>query len=198
MTAVLSGIRLIVGLGNPGPEYEKTRHNVGFWFVDRFLTEQRGRSKMEAKFFGEVSRLTLLSEAEIWLLKPMTFMNLSGQAVAAFSRFYKIAPEEILVVHDELDLAPGIVRLKCGGGHGGHNGIKNIATSLGTADFWRARIGIGHPGERREVVQFVLKAPRTEEREAIESAIYRTLGALPLILAGNMLEGMRVLHTSQK
>ena len=142
----MSEIKLIVGLGNPGPQYESTRHNAGFWWVDQVCAETGSKLNLEAKFFGHAGKLNGAIEA--WLLKPTTFMNASGRAVGAIAKFYKITPEEILVIHDELDLPPGTTKLKKGGGHGGHNGLKDIAAQLGTPDFWRLRIGIGHPGEK--------------------------------------------------
>lgn len=194
----MSTIRLIVGLGNPGAEYEKTRHNAGFWLVDELAWKLKAPPLgPEGKFFGEAGRVKLDGE-DLWLLKPMTFMNLSGQSVGALARFYKIAPEEVLVVHDELDLEPGIAKLKQGGGHGGHNGLKDIIAKLGTPNFWRLRIGIGHPGDRAEVVNFVLKKPRAEEQQEIDDAIGRALAVLPQVIAGDMPGAMKVLHTVAK
>lgn len=190
-------IRLVVGLGNPGPEYEKTRHNAGFWLVDELAWQHKVGLRAESKFFGEAARAAVLS-GELWLLKPMTYMNLSGQAVAALARFYKITPEEILVVHDELDLQPGTARLKQGGGHGGHNGLKDIIARLGSPNFWRLRLGIGHPGDRNEVANFVLKKARAEEQQAIDDAIGKSLQVMPEVLAGNMAAAMKTLHTAAK
>ena len=181
--------RLIVGLGNPGSEYEDTRHNPGFWFVDRLAQELKVALAPQGKFYGSAGRL-----AETWLLKPATFMNRSGQSVAALARFYKISAEEILVVHDELDLPPGAIRLKRGGGNGGHNGLKDVQAHLATPDFWRLRLGIGHPGERNEVVNYVLKAPRKEERELIDRALDRCLLAWPKLAAGDYDAAQRLLH----
>ena len=181
--------RLIVGLGNPGSEYESTRHNVGFWFVERLARELRLDLAPQGKFFGAVGR-----SGERWLLCPSTFMNRSGQAVAALANFYKIAPDEILVVHDDLDLEPGILRVKRGGGTGGHNGLKDIQARLSTPDFWRLRVGIGHPGERNEVVNYVLKAPRKEEQDAIDRALDRSLAAWPRFAAGEYDAVQRLLH----
>ena len=181
--------RLVVGLGNPGGEYEDNRHNLGFWFVDRLARELKVLLAPQGKFFGHVGRL-----GDLWLLKPSTFMNRSGQAVVALARFYKIMPDEILVVHDELDLQPGVIRLKQGGGNGGHNGLKDIQAHLTTPDFWRLRLGIGHPGERNEVVNYVLKAPRREEQELIDQAIDRCLLAWPKLGAGDYEAAQRVLH----
>ena len=181
--------RLIVGLGNPGSEYADNRHNLGFWFVDRLARDLKIALQAQGKFFGHVARLD-----DLWLLKPSTFMNRSGQAVAALARFYKIEPAEILVVHDELDLQPGAIRLKQGGGNGGHNGLKDIQASLASPDFWRLRLGIGHPGERNEVVNYVLKAPRREEQELIDQALDRCLLAWPKLGAGDYVAAQRVLH----
>ena len=181
--------RLVVGLGNPGGEYEDNRHNLGFWFVDRLARELKVLLAPQGKFFGHVGRL-----GDLWLLKPSTFMNRSGQALVALARFYKIMPDEILVVHDELDLQPGVIRLKQGGGNGGHNGLKDIQAHLTTPDFWRLRLGIGHPGERNEVVNYVLKAPRREERELIDQAIDRCLVAWPKLGAGDYEAAQRQLH----
>lgn len=181
--------RLIVGLGNPGSEYEDTRHNLGFWFLDRLVGDIKAPMAAQGKFFGLAGRC-----GELWLLKPTTFMNRSGQSVAALARFYKIAPEEILVVHDELDLPPGAIRLKQGGGNGGHNGLKDIQTHLGTPDFWRLRLGIGHPGDRNEVIDYVLKAPRREEREEIDRALDRCLIAWPKLAAGDYAAAQQTLH----
>ncbi|MBE2257536.1 MAG: aminoacyl-tRNA hydrolase [Rhodobacteraceae bacterium] len=181
--------RLIVGLGNPGGQYEDNRHNVGFWFVDRLATRLRAPLAPQGKFHGRVARLE-----DGWLLQPMTYMNLSGQAVAALARFYKIAADETLVVHDDLDLEPGSIRLKQGGGNGGHNGLKDIQARLATPDFWRLRLGIGHPGERAEVINYVLKAPRREEQELIDRAIERCLLAWPALAAGDYAAAQRQLH----
>ena len=182
--------RLVVGLGNPGGEYEDNRHNLGFWFVDRLASDLKVSLAPQGKFFGHVGRL-----GDLWFLKPSTFMNRSGQAVVALARFYKIMPDEILVVHDELDLQPGAIRLKQGGGNGGHNGLKDIQAHLTTPDFWRLRLGIGHPGDRNEVVNYVLKAPRREEQELIDQAIERCLLAWNKLGAGDYEAAQRVLHT---
>jgi PTH1 family peptidyl-tRNA hydrolase len=173
--------RLVVGLGNPGADYSETRHNAGFWFCERLAARLGASLAREARFHG----LAGLARSEgVWLLLPQTFMNRSGQAVGALARFHKIAPAEMLVVHDELDIPPGQLRLKFGGGLGGHNGLKDIAAHLGTQDFWRLRIGIGHPGDRNEVVNYVLKPPRKEESAEIEFAIERALDLWPFIARG--------------
>jgi len=169
--------RLIVGLGNPGRDYEETRHNAGFWFCARLAQAWGTSLAMEARFHGIVGK----SARNVWMLLPQTFMNRSGQAVGALARFHRIEPAEILVVHDELDIPPGQLRLKFGGGMGGHNGLKDITSHLGTQDYWRLRIGIGHPGDRNEVVNYVLKPPRREEQVEIDMAIERALDLVPLI-----------------
>ena len=184
-------IRLVAGLGNPGKEYAETRHNAGFWWVDRLASGENATLKMDPRMHGFIARIP----GDIWLIEPQTFMNASGRAVSTLSRFYKIAPEHILVVHDELDLEPGTVRLKLGGGLGGHNGLKDIASHLGTQDFWRLRLGIGHPGEKKNVSDYVLKAPRKEEEELIQDAISRSLAAWPLIAKGQQQAAMLKLHT---
>ncbi len=172
--------RLIVGLGNPGRDYEETRHNAGFWFCARLAYDSRSPLAHEARFHGLVGRV-----GAAWMLLPQTFMNRSGQSVGALARFHRIAPAEILVVHDELDIPPGQLRLKFGGGLGGHNGLKDITAHLGTQDFWRLRIGIGHPGDRRVVADYVLKPPRQEEQAEIDTAIQRAVALMPLIEQGN-------------
>jgi len=182
--------RLIVGLGNPGGEYEDNRHNLGFWFVDRLAQELKVSLVPQGKFYGRVGRI-----GDLWLLRPTTFMNRSGQAVVSLANFYKILPDEILVVHDELDLQPGSIRLKQGGGNGGHNGLKDIQASLSVPDFWRLRLGIGHPGDRNEVINYVLKAPRKEEQELIDKALDLCLLAWPKIATGDYEAAQRVLHT---
>ena len=176
-------IRLLVGLGNPGPEYEQTRHNAGFWWVDDVARQLKVSLQMERSHFGLVARANVGGHS-VWLVEPQTYMNLSGKSVGSLARFYKIAPEEVLVVHDELDLPPGEAKLKKGGGHAGHNGLRDIHAQLGSADYWRLRIGIGHPGDRNEVINFVLKPPRREEREAMAEAIARALAAWPWIARG--------------
>ena len=191
----MDAIRLIIGLGNPGREYETTRHNVGFRWVDEFARLHNLSFKNETKFHGLAARGQLHGR-EMLLLKPQTFMNASGRAVGALAQFYKIAPAEILVVHDDLDLPPGVARLKLGGGHGGHNGLKDIIAHLGTGDFWRLRLGIGHPGERAEVVNFVLNDPRKEERALIEQAVQRALEISDLIIAGKQEAAMLKLHSA--
>jgi len=186
-------IRLIVGLGNPGPAYAGTRHNAGFWWVDAAAAALGVRLEHERAFHGLVARANRPA-GPVWLLQPLTFMNLSGKAVSPLARFYKIAPDEILVVHDELDLMPGQAKIKLGGGVAGHNGLKDIQAQLGTADFWRLRIGIGHPGVRAEVVDWVLRRPAPDQREAMLHCIAQTLEALPLLLDGPMERAMMKIH----
>ena len=171
-------IRLVVGLGNPGREYADTRHNAGFWFCERLAARLGVSLSVESRFHGLAGHAR---PQGVWLLQPQTFMNRSGQAVGALARFHRIAPAEILVVHDELDIPPGQLRLKFGGGLGGHNGLKDITAHLGTQDYWRLRVGIGHPGDRNEVVNFVLKPPRKEEQADIDGALDRALELWPLI-----------------
>jgi PTH1 family peptidyl-tRNA hydrolase len=181
MTATaLIAPRLIVGLGNPGRDYEETRHNAGFWFCARLAQAWGVSLAPESRFHGIVGH----SPKNVWMLLPQTFMNRSGQAVGALARFYRIEPAGILVVHDELDIPPGQLRLKFGGGMGGHNGLKDITSHLGTQDYWRLRIGIGHPGDRNEVVNYVLKPPRREEQVEIDAAIERAADLWPLIERG--------------
>ena len=186
-------IRLIAGLGNPGSEYEATRHNAGFWFVDEAARKLKATLQPERAYAGLVGRVNRAS-GPLWLLEPMTYMNLSGKSVSALARFYKIAPEEILVVHDELDLQPGQARLKLGGSAAGHNGLKDIEAQLGSAAYWRLRLGIGHPGVKAEVVNYVLRKPAPTDREAIEKSIDQSLAALDLILAGEMERAMMTVH----
>ena len=178
-----SSLRLIVGLGNPGAEYAETRHNAGFWFCERLAHELGASFARESRYHGHVARARVGGQ-DIWLLMPQTFMNRSGQAVQALSHFYRIEPAAMLVVHDELDIPPGQMRLKFGGGLGGHNGLKDITAHLGTQDYWRLRIGIGHPGDRDEVVDYVLKPPRREEREEIDAALERALLVWPTLARG--------------
>ncbi len=177
-------IRLIAGLGNPGPEYTATRHNAGFWFVDQAADRLKVSLQPERSYFGMAARASVGGRA-VWLLEPTTFMNLSGKSVAALARFFKIEPAEVLVAHDEIDLPPGQVKLKLGGSHAGHNGLKDIHAQLGP-DYWRLRIGIGHPGVKAEVINYVLKKPSPEHRTEIEKAIEQSIAGLDLLLAGEM------------
>jgi PTH1 family peptidyl-tRNA hydrolase len=186
-------IKLLVGLGNPGPEYEATRHNAGFWWVDAAAKQLGGRLSGDRACFGLVGRVNRPA-GPVWLLQPQTYMNLSGKSVAALARFFKIAPQEILVVHDELDLLPGQLKLKEGGGHAGHNGLRDIHAQLGSADYWRLRLGIGHPGVKTEVADYVLRKPPASEREAIERSIEESLKHLDLMLDGAMQQAVMKLH----
>jgi len=186
-------IQLLVGLGNPGPEYQHTRHNAGFWWLDAAAHQLNASMRPERGYFGLAARV-LRRGGSVWLLQPMTFMNGSGKSVAALARFFKIDADEILVVHDELDLQPGQAKLKLGGSVAGHNGLKDIHAQLGTFDFWRLRLGIGHPGVKSEVINYVLRKPSAEHREAIEKSIEQSLGALDLVLAGDMERAMMKVH----
>ncbi|ATQ73886.1 aminoacyl-tRNA hydrolase [Massilia violaceinigra] len=192
-------IRLIVGLGNPGPEYEQTRHNAGFWLVDNLANSLPGcRLQRETRFNAFVAK-TSVAGHEVFLLEPQTYMNRSGQSVGALARFYKINPDDVLVVHDELDLAPGAVKMKKGGSSGGHNGLKDITAALGTQDYWRLRLGIGHPrtlGSQQPVADFVLHRPRKEEQILIEEAIDKSLRILPLAVEGKFDIATMQLHTA--
>lgn len=190
-------IRLIAGLGNPGRKYERDRHNVGYRLASRLAERHRVTLRAEPKYHGLVGKLSLPA-GELWLVMPQTYMNLSGKSVGALARFYKILPEEILALHDELDFPPGVVKIKFGGGVAGHNGLKDIAASLGSQAFWRIRIGIGHPGDRNLVADYVLSQPSPDERQAIEQAIERCLEVFPLIEAGQMEAATLKLHTQAK
>ncbi|CAM5785618.1 aminoacyl-tRNA hydrolase [Ottowia pentelensis] len=189
-------IKLFVGLGNPGPEYAATRHNAGFWWIDAIARRLNANLVLERAYKGRVARASVAGQS-VWLLQPQTFMNLSGQSVAALARFFKIAPAEILVAHDELDLPAGEAKLKFGGGHAGHNGLRDIHAQLGTADYWRLRLGIGHPGARHEVVGWVLKKPPLDEQIAIEQAVDRAAAAFELLAAGDMNAATQRIHTSK-
>jgi peptidyl-tRNA hydrolase, PTH1 family len=190
-------IRLVVGLGNPGREHDATRHNAGFWFADALASKLGAAFAHESKFCGHVARA-----GELRLLKPMTYMNVSGRSVAALARFFSVAADEMLVAHDELDLKPGESKLKFGGGNAGHNGLRDIVAQLGTGDFWRLRIGIGHPRDsefqQQPVVEYVLRPPRADERTGIVAAIDRALVAWPSIAAGDFERAMTALHTKEK
>jgi len=190
-----TSIKLVVGLGNPGSEYRDTRHNAGADFVEALARQTGVQLQEETRFFGLTGRLTLDGH-DLRLLIPNTFMNLSGKAVAAMAGFYKIAPEQILIAHDELDIPPGTARFKQGGGHGGHNGLRNIVPALGNnKNFYRLRIGIGHPGHASKVTGFVLGAPGAEDRRRIDAAIDAALEALPLLLDGGEVKAMTRLHS---
>jgi PTH1 family peptidyl-tRNA hydrolase len=189
-------IKLFVGLGNPGPEYEATRHNAGFWWIDALSQELKAPLSLDKNYHGQVARTTVNGQT-VWLLKPLTFMNLSGKSVAALARFFKISPGEVLVAHDELDIVPGQAKLKFGGSHAGHNGLRDIHAQLGSADYWRLRIGVGHPGVKAEVINWVLKKPSQEHRDAIEDCMARSLKAVPDLLRGEMEKATMLIHTSQ-
>jgi PTH1 family peptidyl-tRNA hydrolase len=189
-------IKLFVGLGNPGPEYEDTRHNAGFWWIDALARQLKLHLVMDKSYHGLVARTTVGGQT-VWLLEPQTFMNLSGKSVAALAKFFKIAPQEMLVVHDELDVAPGEAKLKLGGSHAGHNGLRDIHAQMGTDDYWRLRIGVGHPGVKSEVVNWVLKKPMLDHRIAMDQCIDRTLKAVPHLLAGEMDKATMLIHTSK-
>jgi len=192
-------IRLIVGLGNPGAEYEQTRHNAGFWLVDNLANAlPNARLQRESGFNAMVAK-TIIGGNQLWLLEPQTYMNRSGQSVGAIARFYKIQPDEVLVVHDELDLPPGAAKLKKGGSSGGHNGLKDITSALGTQDYWRLRIGIGHPRTlnlNQPVADFVLHRPRREEQLLIDEAIEKALRIIPVAVAGDFTKATMELHTN--
>ncbi len=189
-------IKLFVGLGNPGPEYEATRHNAGFWWIDALARELKLTLVPERAYHGLMARTSIAGHS-VWLLQPQTFMNLSGKSVAALARFFKIQPEEILVVHDELDLSPGQAKLKRGGSHAGHNGLRDIHAQLGSRDYWRLRIGIGHPGVKGEVIHWVLKKPAPDQRQLIEDSIAHSLKAYPTMLAGDMDKATLLVHTTK-
>ena len=190
----MHSLRLIAGLGNPGRNHERDRHNVGFWFVSRLAAGERVELKVVARYHGLVGRLARPG-GELRLVLPQTYMNLSGKSVGALARFYKIQPAEVLVVHDELDFQPGVAKLKLGGGVAGHNGLKDIAVQLGSQGFWRLRIGIGHPGDKNLVADYVLNAPRADERELIETALARSMEVSGLLIEGELEAAMLKLHT---
>ncbi len=189
-------IKLFVGLGNPGAEYDATRHNAGFWYIDALARELKCALSYDKSYFGMVAR-TVVGGQTVWLLQPQTFMNLSGKSVGALAKFFKIAQDEILVAHDELDIVPGEAKIKLGGSHAGHNGLRDIHAQLGTDQYWRLRIGIGHPGVKSEVIHWVLKKPSAEHRDAIAQTIERSVQALPHFLSGNMEKAMMTVHTSK-
>ncbi|HWS77864.1 MAG TPA: aminoacyl-tRNA hydrolase [Thermomonas sp.] len=190
----MAGLRLIVGLGNPGPEHARTRHNAGFWFIDALAEQARVRFGLESKLFGETAKVEIGGQ-NVWLLKPATFMNLSGKSVTAALRYWKIEPEEALLAHDELDLPPGVARLKFDGGHGGQNGLRDTMRLLGHGKFHRLRIGIGHPGHKDKVTPWVLGKPGRDDEAGILRAIDDAIGVLPLAVDGNFMDAMTRLHT---
>ncbi|HLU13462.1 MAG TPA: aminoacyl-tRNA hydrolase [Arenimonas sp.] len=190
----MAALRLIVGLGNPGAEHARTRHNAGFWFLDALAESAGARLGLESKLFGETARISLGGQ-DLRLLKPATFMNLSGKSVVAALRYWKIEPEQMLVAHDELDLPPGVARLKFDGGHGGQNGLRDIIRLLGHGKFHRLRVGIGHPGHKDRVTPWVLGRPGRDDEAAILRAVDDALAVLPLAVAGDFNEAMKRLHT---
>lgn len=191
-----SSPQLVVGLGNPGPKYSETRHNAGFWFLDQLAGAYNGVFRADAKFHGEVCQI-LCGGEKIWLLKPGTFMNNSGRAVKALAGFYRIPAERILVVHDELDLSPGCVRLKHGGGHGGHNGLRDSIACLGSREFMRLRVGIGHPGDAKQVVDYVLHRAGLAEQKLIEQSLHESMRVFPDLAVGDWDRAVRELHSSR-
>lgn len=194
MAALTANIRLIVGLGNPGADYVDTRHNAGFWLIDLIAADRGLSFRFEKRFNADECKFKAEGR-DIFLQKPQTFMNRSGQSVAALARYYKIAPEEILVIHDELDLPPGINRIKQGGGHGGHNGLRDIVNHLGSREFFRIRVGIGHPGSASQVINYVLHKPSAADLTEIDKANRDTLAVMPLIVEGRIDKAMQALHT---
>lgn len=189
-------IKLFVGLGNPGAEYEDTRHNAGFWWTEALARQLKVSLLPDKSYFAKVAR-TQVNGNTIWLLEPQTFMNLSGKSVGALAKFFKIAPQEILVAHDELDVVPGQAKLKFGGSHAGHNGLRDIHAQLGTGDYWRLRLGIGHPGVKSEVIHWVLKKPMAEQRSLIQESIDRSVKAAELLIQGEMDKATVLIHTSK-
>jgi PTH1 family peptidyl-tRNA hydrolase len=192
----MDGLRLIVGLGNPGAEYLRTRHNAGFWLIDALAQAEGARFGLESKLFGETAKVVLAGRP-VWLLRPATFMNASGKSVAAALHYWKIAPEEMLVAHDDLDLPPGTARLKFDGGHGGQNGLRDIIRLLGHGRFHRLRIGIGHPGHKDRVTPWVLGRPGAEDEALLLRAIGDALEVLPLAVQGRFMDAMTRLHTAK-
>lgn len=188
---------LIVGLGNPGDRYHQTRHNAGFWFVDLVAWKLKGDFRTEKRFFGQLVECEW-QERKIRLLKPQTYMNHSGQSVSAITKFFKIPMPQVLVIHDEIDLKPGVLRLKKGGGHGGHNGLRDIISATGSSDFTRLRVGVGHPGLSHEVVDYVLQHPGKAERALIDDTLDLAIQQLDIILQGDIQSAMQVLHTQTK
>ncbi len=188
-------IKLIAGLGNPGKDYQAHRHNAGFWFIESLANNLDSKFSSQSKFFGETA-ICLIGTNKVHLLKPKTFMNNSGQSVKALSSYYNIEPEEILVIHDDLDLTPGSVKIKMGGGHGGHNGLKDTIKALNTSDFYRLRLGIGHPGSKNEVVDFVLHPPGKPALALIEQAIKEAMDIIEPLVIGDIEQAMKQLHTN--
>jgi len=190
----MSKIKLFVGLGNPGDKYQKTRHNCGFWWVDFIVKNHRLSMKNSEKFYGDITKYN--DDGNCFFLKPSTFMNDSGKSLAAVANFYKIRPEEILVIHDELDIEPGRIKLKLGGSDGGHNGLKSISESIKSKNFWRIRIGIGHPGHKNLVSNYVLKPPLKKEAELIEDSILKSYKIFSFLKSGQFDKAMLNLHSA--
>ena len=195
--ATMEALRLIVGLGNPGSEHARTRHNAGFRFIDALADQAGGRFGLDSKLFGETTKIHFAG-CDLWLLKPATFMNLSGKSVAAALRYWKIEPEQALLAHDELDLPPGVARLKFDGGHGGQNGLRDTMRVLGHGRFHRLRIGIGHPGHKDRVTPWVLGRASLADDALIERAIADALDVMPLVAQGNFMDAMTRLHTPRE
>ncbi len=194
--ALIVAIKLIVGLGNPGKDYQAHRHNVGFWFCDALAHAYSGVFKKEAKFFGEVTQVNI-ANTNVRLLKPNTYMNASGRSIQSIAKFYQVNADEILIVHDELDINPGVARIKFSGGHGGHNGLRDTISALGSKDFYRLRIGIGHPGDKSKVADFVLHAPNKSELEPIQNALLDSLHVIEPVVKGDVEFAMKELHTQE-
>jgi peptidyl-tRNA hydrolase, PTH1 family len=190
---VPSLIKLIVGLGNPGPKYSDTRHNAGFWFVDKLIAIQHSSFSVDKKFLGECARL-LLEGVDVRILKPDTFMNNSGRAVKVITDYYGVDPTEVLVAHDEIDLDVGIVRIKKGGGHGGHNGLRDIIEQIGSKEFLRLRIGVGHPGHKDDVINYVLERPGKDDEKEIKESIGRAIEIMSLLFKGELNKAMTLLN----
>lgn len=189
-----AAFRLIVGLGNPGAEYQRTRHNAGFWFVDQLAEDSGAAWRRETRHQCELAKVRV-ADQELWLLKPQTFMNRSGAAVQSVAAFHRIPPQQMLVVHDEIDLPPGVARLKQGGGHGGHNGVRDVIACMG-ADFWRLRLGVGHPGSKDQVIDSVLGRASAAEQALIDASLQGALAIMPLLLRGETQKAMQQLHTN--
>lgn len=189
-----TGLALVVGLGNPGDRYAQTRHNAGFWFVDELAQRHGGSFRADKKFHGELARISVAGR-DCLLLKPMLFMNRSGLSVASVANFYRLVPAAVMIAHDEIDLPPGTLRIKQGGGHGGHNGLRDIIPALGSPDFWRLRIGVGHPGHRDQVVNYVLARAGATEQRLLDEAINDAVDAFPLLLAGEIGKAQQTLHS---
>jgi PTH1 family peptidyl-tRNA hydrolase len=194
MAELLIDLKVIVGLGNPGSKYTETRHNAGFWFVEEMAAASGNPFRPEKKFHGELTKVSIAGN-DIWLLKPETFMNRSGLAVKSLMSFYRLKPENLLVAHDEIDLPPGTVKLKTGGGHGGHNGLRDIISHLGTKDFHRLRIGVGHPGNKDDVVDYVLRRPSHDDRSMIDQSVSKARDVMPVLAEGSLEKAMHKLHT---